>query len=126
MPASGQKTILVIEDEADIRNFASKVLQFEGYNVLQAADGDQGLSLVTQNHVDLVLVDLRMPGRDGWSVLEEIKANPELSEIKVIVLTASAGVPLRDKAIDMGAIDYIVKPLSASGLKEAAAKALKN
>ena len=126
MPGSDKKTVLVIEDETDIRNFVSRVLQLEDYNVLQAKDGDEGLDLAGSNNVDLLFVDLRLPGRDGWSILEQVKAEPKLCKIKVIVFTASAGVPERERAINMGAVNYLVKPLSAASLKEAADQAVKN
>ncbi len=118
------KTILIIEDEAEVRNFASRVLELEGYQVLQAEDGDTGLRLVVKNRVSLVLLDLRLPERDGWAVLEEMKGNPELSSIPVIVFTASAGVPQHDRALSMGAADYLVKPLSAARLRKAVARTL--
>ncbi|MBT3363589.1 MAG: response regulator [Chloroflexi bacterium] len=124
MQESSKKTILIIEDEANIRHFATRVLDIEGYNVLAAEDGETGLTIVADNHVDLIFMDLRLPGQDGWSVLRQVKSNKKLANIKVIMLTASAGVSMREKALDMGAMDYLVKPLSAASLKEAAAQAL--
>ena len=115
------KTVLVIEDEADVRRFASRVLELEGYRVLQAEDGEEGLRLVRESQPALVLLDLRLPGIDGWAVLEEIKSQPELSAIAVVVFSASAGAPQQEKALGMGAVDYLVKPLSAASLKEAVA-----
>lgn len=111
--------VLIIEDEANVRNFAARVLELEDYRVLRAGDGDEGLKLARENQVALVLLDLRLPGRDGFSVLEEIKSAPELSRIPVIVFTASAGLSQRERALSMGAADYLVKPLSAASLKEA-------
>lgn len=118
------KTVLIIEDEADILNFASRVLELEGYHVLQAKDSDEGLRLVRESQVALVLLDLRLPGHDGWWVLDQMKKEPELSAILVIVFTVSAAVSQRDRALSMGAIDYLVKPLSATSLHKAAARAL--
>lgn len=119
------KTILIIEDEADIRNFASRVLELEGYGVLQAEDGGEGTRLVRQSRPSLVLLDLRLPKRDGWTVLEQMKNESELSAIPVIVFTASAGVSQRERALRMGAAAYLVKPLSASCLKKAVARILR-
>ncbi len=119
------KTVLIIEDEADVRNFASRVLELEGYHVLQAGDNEKGFRLLRESQVSLVLLDLRLPGNDGWVVLEQIKSEPELSAIPVIVFTASAGVPQRERALSMGAADYLVKPLSAARLKEAVARILR-
>ena len=118
------KTILVIEDEADILHFASRVLELEGYRVLQARDTEEGMKLVREGHVRLVLLDLRLPRRDGWVVLEQVKSEPELSSIPIIVFTASAGVSQRKRALSMGAIDYLVKPVSAARLKDAVVSVL--
>jgi DNA-binding response OmpR family regulator len=110
------KTVLIIEDEVEIQNFISRVLELEGYQVLRAGDGKTGMSLLQENDIDLVLLDLRLPGRDGWSVLREMKRNPELSGIPVIVLTAIAEAIQRKKTLRMGATRYLVKPLSAQSL----------
>jgi adenylate cyclase len=118
-------TILVIEDEDDIRTFASRVLELEGYRVLQAGDGDEGLRLARGNQVAMVLLDLRLPGRDGWAVLSQMKSDPELSSIPVVVFTASAGVPQQSRALAGGAADYLVKPLSATSLRESIARILR-
>ncbi len=119
------KTVLVIEDEADVLNFASRVLELEGYRVLQAEDGEEGLRLARQNQVALVLLDLRLPGIDGWAVLEQLKTELELSSIPVIVFTASVAASQRDRALAAGATHYIVKPLSAASLRTAIARALR-
>ena len=118
------KTILIVEDEADIRNFASRVLELEGYNVLQAEAGDKGLQLAREKECALVLLDLMLPDPDGWSVLAEMKSEPALSAIPVIVFTASAGVAEQDRVLKMGAADYLAKPLSAATLRETVAQIL--
>jgi two-component system, OmpR family, response regulator ResD len=110
------KTILVIEDEADIRSFVARVLQLEGYTVLEAGDGPSGMDIIRENPIDLVLLDLRLPGPDGWSILREIKHEPELARIPVVVLTALAETMQRKKTMRMGASSYLVKPLSAHSL----------
>ncbi|MFC1934500.1 two-component system response regulator [Chloroflexota bacterium] len=121
---SETKTVLIIEDEAEVRNFTSRVLELEGYHVLQAENSEQGMRLVRESQVSLVLLDLRLPGRDGWAVLEQIKSTPELSAIPVIVFTASAEVSQRERALSMGAADYLVKPLSAARLRKAVVRVL--
>ena len=120
------KTVLIIEDEADIRNFACRVLELEGYRVLQAEDGEEGMRLVRGGPVSLVLLDLRLPKRTGWAVLVLMKSEPELSAIPIIVFTASAGVSQRERALSMGAADYLVKPLSAARLRKAVARILRH
>lgn len=119
------KTVLIIEDEADVRNFASRVLELEGYRVLQAADSDEGLRLARKSPVALVLLDLKLPGCDGWVVLTELKSDPALSTIPVILFTASAAVTQRDRALSIGAADYLVKPLSAASLRESVSRILR-
>jgi len=119
------KIVLIIEDEANVRNFAARVLELEGYGILQAADGEEGMRLVREHRIGLVLLDLRLPKRSGWSVLMLLKSEPELSVIPVIVFTASAGVVQREKAMKLGAADYLIKPLSAASLKETVARTLR-
>ena len=114
------KTILVIEDEADIRRFACRLLELEGYHVLEAANGDEGLRLIRKTHnLSMVLLDLRLPGRDGWVVMDEMKNDPKLSKMPVVVFSASAAEWQRKKALSMGAIGYLIKPLDAASLKQA-------
>ena len=117
--------VLVIEDQADVCRFASTVLEMEGFTVLQTDIGERGLELVCQNKCALVLLDLKLPRRDGWSVLEEMKGNTNLSDIPVIVFTASADIDLQDRALNMGAVDYLIKPLSASSLRKSVDRVLK-
>jgi len=118
------KTVLIVEDEAEVRYFAARVFELEGYRVLQTESSEEGMRLVRESQVALVLLDLRLPGRDGWAMLEQMKGEPELSKIPVIVFTASAGVPQRERALSMGAADYLVKPMSSARLRKAVASVL--
>ena len=120
-----QKTVLIIEDEADVRTFTARVLELEGYRVLQAEDGGSGIRLARENRVALVLLDLRLPDVDGWAVLAEIKGKPELSAIPVIVFTASNRASQRDRAFSAGAYDLLVKPLGAADLVKTVNKILR-
>ena len=120
------ETILIIEDEADIRTFASRVLELEGYRILQAENGDTGLRLVRETQVALVLLDLQLPERNGWAVLAELKSDAALSAIPVIMFTASVASPQHDRALNTGAADYLTKPLSAASLKTAVANVLRH
>ena len=125
-PRHRTKTVLIIEDEADIRNLVSRLLELEGYRTLQAEDGETGLTLARESRAALVLLDLRLPKCDGWAVLKQMKSEPELSAIPVIVFTASASISQRKRALTMGAVDYLVKPLSVASLKEAVARAMRH
>ena len=119
------KTILIIEDEADIRIFAARVLELEGYHVIQTESGDEGLRLVREIRPALVLLDLRLLEGDGWVVLEQLKSEPELAPIPVVVFTASAAVSQQSRALATGASAYIVKPLSAASLRQTVARILR-
>jgi DNA-binding response OmpR family regulator len=126
MPQKRTKGLaLVIEDETDVRGFASILLALEGFTVLEADTSERGMELACSNKCALVLLDLRLPGRNGWSVLEELKGNANLCDIPVIVFTASASSDSQDKALKMGAADYLVKPMSAASLRESVARVLK-
>lgn len=118
MKRNQRKSILVIEDEPEICEFASKVFELEGYEVLHAEDGNEGLKLVREREYAMILLDLKLPEPDGWVVLEEIMADQELHRIPVVVFTATAEISQRNRAISMGVADYLVKPVSATRLKE--------
>jgi len=120
----GTLTVLIIEDEPDIQNFISRVLEFEGYNVLKAGDGKTGLEIVRENPVSLVLLDLRLPGVDGWAVLRAMKQDAALARIPVVVLTAIAESVQRRRTMHMGASRYLVKPLSANSVSKTIADIL--
>ena len=119
-----EKVILIIEDEADVRNFVKRVLELESYQVLEAEDGHEGLRIARERHLVLILLDLRLPNCDGWSVLSQLKSEPELSATPVIILTASAGVSQQNRALANGAADYVIKPLSAATIRETVTRVL--
>jgi DNA-binding response OmpR family regulator len=121
-PAS--KKILVIDDEHDLRQFSAWALEAEGYFVLQAADGASGIKVARQEHPDLVLLDIRLPDRSGWTILEEINNSPQLSDIPVVIFTASADVVFKGLAKEMGASDFLIKPVSAETLKTSVQRVL--
>lgn len=118
------KTVLVLEDEVTVRSFACRVLELEGYKVTETEDAAVAITTLKADKIDLVLMDLRVPGGGGWAVLEHIKGESKLSETPVIVFTASADPPQRERALEMGAAEYLVKPLSASALREAVARVM--
>ena len=121
-----EKTVLIIEDEANAQNFASRVLKLEGYHVLQARDGETGVEIALKNPVALVLLDLRLPGRDGWSVLTQIKSEPQLSAVPVVVLTAR-GHTLETSDTDIPNVRKVLsKPFSPRGIAELCATLLKD
>jgi DNA-binding response OmpR family regulator len=108
-----QYQILVVEDQAEIRSIVEKYLLKEGYAVLTASDGFQALELFNTNTVHLVLLDIMMPGIDGFEVLKEIRT---ISELPVIMLTARQGEMDRVQGFLTGVDDYVVKPFSVKEL----------
>ena len=117
-------TILCVEDEADIRSFACKVLTLEGYHCLEAETESEVFRLLDEKDINLILLDLKLFEYDGWEILEKIKKTPETSAIPVIVCTASFGQPQQERAFSMGADDYLIKPLSANVLRNAVSRVL--
>jgi DNA-binding response OmpR family regulator len=106
--------ILVIEDEPGIVDFLERGLAAHGFDVLSASDGEAGIELALSSDVDLVVLDLMLPGRSGLEVLERIRETK--TALPVIVLTAQGEVEQRVEGLDAGAADYIVKPFSLSEL----------
>lgn len=109
-----KRRIVVVEDEAAIRRGVCDALRLSGYEVLEAADGVEGLVASTSSRVDLVLLDLLLPKRDGLDVLQEMRRRRVL--VPVIILTARGTEEDRVQGLEMGADDYVVKPFSAREL----------
>ena len=99
-------------------------LQLEGYEVLEAGDGDAGLERVRTEHPDLVLLDVMMPGLDGWQFMEAIKADPKTAEIPIVLLTARVQREDEIRGWLSGAADYLPKPFNPSTLTEVVRRTL--
>lgn len=117
------KTILIIEDEKKIRRFLQLELEHEGYSVITAEDGEEGLNKVKNNHYDIVLLDLMLPKLSGEEVCKEIR---EFSEIPIIILTAKDQTLNKVELLDMGADDYLTKPFAIEELLARIRVALRN
>jgi DNA-binding response OmpR family regulator len=110
-------TVLAVDDEQDILTIIRHNLEREGHRVLTAPDGDRALELVREERPDIVVLDVMMPGTDGWGVLNLIKAeSEELSSIPVLMLTARAADEDRIRGGIEGAIRYLTKPFSPRDL----------
>lgn len=103
------KTILIIEDELKIRFLLRDYLKSEGFNVLEASDGDEGIFVFKNNKIDLILLDIMMPKIDGITVLETIRT---VSDLPIILLTAKSQEEDKLFGYEMGADDYVTKPFS--------------
>ncbi len=107
------KRVLIVEDQADIRKLIHMTLEFEAYEIHEAADGAQGLRLASALRPDLILLDVMMPGElDGLQVCQRIKQDPTLAGIKIVLLTARGQARDREAGTKAGADDYLVKPFS--------------
>jgi DNA-binding response OmpR family regulator len=104
--------VLVIDDEEPIRLLCRVNLEAEGMIVLEAADGATGLELARAATPDVVLLDVMMPGLDGWSVAEELLDDPITEDIPIVFLTARAEVRDRARGLDLGGVDYVTKPFN--------------
>ena len=112
MSATDSTRVLVIDDEAPIRLLCRVNLEAEGMAVLEAADGAKGLELARDEQPDVVLLDVMMPGLDGWRVAEELLEDRRTNGIPIIFLTARAEFRDRARGLDIGGIDYVTKPFN--------------
>jgi len=105
-------SVLVIDDEAPIRLLCRVNLEAEGMTVFEAADGPTGLEQARENPPDVVLLDVMMPGLDGWRVAEQLLQDDRTSEIPIVFLTARAEFRDRARGLDIGGVDYVTKPFN--------------
>jgi len=104
--------VLVIDDEAPIRLLCRVNLEAEGMQVAEAADGPTGLEKARADRPDVILLDVMMPGLDGWRVAEQLIDDPATRGIPIVFLTARAEFRDRAKGLDIGGVDYITKPFN--------------
>ena len=109
------KTILLIDDDKEILQALQTILETKGYRIVTAGDGQEGIDMALRESPDLVVVDMMMPRKSGFLVLEELKGGG-VSSPKVIMITANGGGRHRAYAETLGADDYLVKPFSMEQL----------
>jgi len=110
-------SILVVDDEELNRDLLSRRLTTEGYTVATAPGGNQAMDMLRVEPYDLVLLDIMMPGVDGYEVLKRIKAEPTLTDTPVIMVTALGDDPTIKRCLELGAADYVGKPYQIAHLK---------
>ncbi|WP_119460029.1 response regulator [Rhodospirillaceae bacterium SYSU D60014] len=113
--AGRRNTVLVIDDDATVRHLMQRFLVKEGFDVLTAKDGEEGLRLARAVNPTIITLDVLMPGMDGWRVIQEIKSDPQLAGIPVVMVTI---VDERNKGYALGAAEYLVKPIDRVRLRE--------
>ena len=118
------KKILVVDDERDIVKALTIRLQVAGYDVITAFDGAQGIFMAHKEEPDLIILDIRMPAGDGFSIAEKLKQSPNTFPIPVIFLTGSPEKGSEEKAMTLGARFYVKKPYDPEELLDAVRRAL--
>jgi heterodisulfide reductase subunit A len=110
-----EKTILVVDDEPIVRESIRDWLKEAGYNVMTAETGEEAIKLLEKHDISILVIDVRLPGRTGISVLKDVKARKP--QIKSIVITAYPSEELSEEAKKQGAVDYLVKPINPDDLE---------
>jgi DNA-binding response OmpR family regulator len=105
-------TILVIEDDSMTTRIVEMMLSYEGYRILCASDGPQGVRMAQDHHPDLVVLDLMLPGQNGYEVLQELRAEPRTANVPVVILSAKTQPHDKHTAATLGADAYLTKPYS--------------
>ena len=119
MDETNAKNILCVEDEPEMVDLIRLILARRGFNVQGASGGVEGIRLIREKHPDLVLLDLMMPDMDGWEVYQQMKADPALRDIPVIVVTAKAQNIDKVLGLHIAKVDdYIAKPYSPQELMD--------
>lgn len=103
------RSILIIEDESALQKTLGDILSQEGFEILSALDGEVGLRLATEKRPDVILLDLILPKANGFDVLKSLKEQEQTRDIPVVVLTNLEGMEDIQKALDLGAMTYLVK-----------------
>ncbi|HEY8469379.1 MAG TPA: response regulator [Longimicrobiales bacterium] len=111
MDAPRKKTVLLVEDNEDNLVVYRTILDHVGYNVLEARDGEEGVSRAREEHPDLILMDISIPKIDGWEATRRLKADEATRDIPVIALTAHALEEDRERAMEAGCDGYLAKPI---------------
>ena len=117
-------TLLVIEDETPLRANLVRILSAEGYTVIAAADGEEGIRRVREGKPDLVICDILMPVVDGFGVLASLRSRPETAELPFIFLTASADKENLQRGLRSGANEYVTNPFKIADLLAAVKRRL--
>lgn len=110
--AQSRHTILIVDDELRNIKLMAAILSAEPYEILQAQNGEQALAIIDKNNIDLILLDVMMPGINGFEVTQLVKTNPATKHIPIILVTALDGRDNKQKAIEVGADEFLTKPVN--------------
>ena len=112
LPTTGEKKILVVDDEPNVIKSLTFVLSKEGYDVSSAVDGEEAIAKIRQSKPNLVFLDVMMPKKNGYEVCQDVKRDSSLSDIHIIMLTAKGQEADREKGLSAGADEFMPKPFS--------------
>ena len=115
---SSKGTILYVEDNSDNRKLVRRVLEVEGYAVIEAKDGAQALECLGTEIIDLALMDINMPDMDGYTLTAKIKAMPKFSKLPIVAVTANVMRGDRERSLEAGCDGYIQKPIDIDTLSQ--------
>lgn len=118
--AQENQSVLVVDDNQDVRDLVVLFLSADGFHVFSASNGEEALAILKSNPIDLVLLDVMMPGKSGIQVLSEIRthSNKSVREIPVMMITAKSSIEDIDEALAAGANSYVIKPFRATTIRE--------
>jgi two-component system, cell cycle response regulator DivK len=115
---SMKATILYVEDNSDNRKLVRRVLEVEGYEVVEAKDGFQAMECLESERIDLALMDINMPDMDGYTLTARIKAMPQFSKLPIVAVTANVMRGDRERSLQAGCDGYIQKPIDIDTLSQ--------
>lgn len=118
--AQEEQKVLVVDDNQDVRDLVVHILNADGFHVYAAVDGQNALAILNSNPVDLVLLDVMMPGMSGLEVLDQIRngSNKKIREVPVMMITAKSSTDDIDQALALGANSYVIKPFRGTTIRE--------
>jgi len=118
--------VLIIEDDSRSIRLLELILRSQGYGVTVAHNGDKGLALMHSRRFDLLVLDLMLPGMDGFEILRQVRADPQLADVPVIITSAQAQATSKHQAAELGAAAYLTKPYRKVELLEVVESLIEN
>ena len=115
---SEQRDVMIVDDDPHVVKSLSFVLNKEGFNIRITSDGEEALAKIRESKPSLMLLDVMMPKKNGYEVCQEVKGDPDLSDIYIIMLTAKGQEADRDEGLNMGADEFMTKPFSPMKIVE--------
>ncbi len=123
---SDKKTILYVEDNSDNRSLVRRVLEAEGYQLMEAPNAEAALSLLDKGNPDLILMDINMPDMDGYTLTAKIRAMPAHTRVPIVAVTANVMRGDREKSLEAGCDGYIQKPIDIDNLPHQIERFMRN